>query len=504
MASQAQATRSQASPHGGPRALRPVQVMYLYAAADSEDRDSLEKHLWGLRWQRLVQTWDASRLLAGSETQEATQHLREAEVVLVLTSANLFSDPQAMQLLDRALATPELVIIAVQVRMVDLESTPLQGLPLVPAGVAIHSRPDLDAAWREVAVSLRLRLRERAAQGVGPTPLPLPLRYWAQGLRDAVAARLPLALGLLLLLGLLGLRQLGVEIHRLRLDLIGVSESSQRLSYSEGELLKTGLHALWKLGALMLTGPLQGHGGEQAVLPFVLAAVGGVAAAGRWAGGKTRAALLLLLLPVCLIGTVWLKVALRPQHVWLYSAVQPATSCRLSEEVATSQIALPRQIAAEVCSWLYNYTPDDRGRLAALASGWGWAALGLLYLCWLAARTARLPTWLRRSSSGAAAVYLWLGLWMAVEMPRADALVDFGLHYPKVRSLQAACGGELGPAIAQGRCRAWDLSAGAHEELLALRCDCPGCPEKGVRWHQGRCVEQFDNVEIIDHGRLSP
>lgn len=83
---------------------RPLRVLYLYAEADAPLRRALEEQLAVFRRSGQLAEWGADWLLAGDQVlPELTRQIQEADVLVPIVSAALFSSDRDYQLLLLAL-----------------------------------------------------------------------------------------------------------------------------------------------------------------------------------------------------------------------------------------------------------------------------------------------------------------------------------------------------------------------------------------------------------------
>jgi TIR domain len=161
-------------------ALNPVNVFYCYAPQDEELRSELEKHLSVLRRQGYVRSFSAQAIGAGEEWRAAIdRHLDEAEVILLLVSADLLASDYLYEVeLARALERRRgdgAEVLAILLRPGDyaFRDPPLRDVTKVlPQNeVPVTSWPTHDAAFADVVQGLRLTLEKigRATTGRRPT-----------------------------------------------------------------------------------------------------------------------------------------------------------------------------------------------------------------------------------------------------------------------------------------------------------------------------------------------
>lgn len=187
-----------------------VRLFYSYAHEDEELRDELQGHLKILERKQLIAPWHDRRIDPGQDWNAAIDgHLRDAELVLLLVSADFVASDYIMgKELAAAMAQQragQSTVVWIKLRPVDLQPDDsdvapflkLQGLP--PDLRPVTSWPQRDEAWVAVAQGLRKTVeairsaRRPAARPVlrGARPSPLPPRPPAAG-RPAQMARDPL------------------------------------------------------------------------------------------------------------------------------------------------------------------------------------------------------------------------------------------------------------------------------------------------------------------------
>ena len=138
-----------------------ITLFYSYAREDEAFRDRLEAHLAPLKRQGIIATWHDRLIDPGHDFAQAiSQHLEEADIILLLISADFInSDYCYDQEMTRALekhAQGDARVIPVIVRPCDWESMPFGKLQAIPTdGKPISSFPDQDTAFFEVAQAIR-------------------------------------------------------------------------------------------------------------------------------------------------------------------------------------------------------------------------------------------------------------------------------------------------------------------------------------------------------------
>jgi len=158
-----------------------VRLFYSYAHEDEELRDELQGHLKILERKQLIAPWHDRRIDPGQAWDaEIDVHLRDAELVLLLVSADFIASDYIM---GKELATAmaqqragKTTVVWVKLRPLDLQPDDddvapflkLQGLP--PDLRPVTSWPQRDEAWVLVAQGLRKTVDAiRAARASSPS-----------------------------------------------------------------------------------------------------------------------------------------------------------------------------------------------------------------------------------------------------------------------------------------------------------------------------------------------
>ena len=107
----------------------PLKLFYCYAHQDKELRDAHDRHLIGLKRQKLIEAWDDGKISAGTEWEkEIEKHLSDADIILLLVSvAFLHSDYCYSKEMEKALQRHEegtARVVPIIMRPVDWEDTP--------------------------------------------------------------------------------------------------------------------------------------------------------------------------------------------------------------------------------------------------------------------------------------------------------------------------------------------------------------------------------------------
>lgn len=153
---------------------QPYNVFISYAREDEPLLKELEKHLSGLKRNKLINAWSTARIGAGEAwTEERDKHLREADVVLILVSPDYVASDECYDVeLTRAAeahARKEILMVPIYLRSCDIpDGVPFIGLMGQPQNVyyAIRDKklneakfimdlPSRDQAFKDVAIALR-------------------------------------------------------------------------------------------------------------------------------------------------------------------------------------------------------------------------------------------------------------------------------------------------------------------------------------------------------------
>lgn len=157
---------------------RPRRLFLCHAGRDQGLAEELVIHLGMLIAQGLVETFKPGDILPGAPHAEALSHLMEADVVVALVSADLFTDLDCMAQIQRAQASGK-PLVPVLVRAVAWEDCVLSTLQCLPEDRRpVLAAPDRDQAWANVASGIRrllLSLSTSASLGAhGQEERPLP------------------------------------------------------------------------------------------------------------------------------------------------------------------------------------------------------------------------------------------------------------------------------------------------------------------------------------------
>lgn len=139
-----------------------LKVYYCYAQEDEDLRNQLTAHLSPLRRARKLTIWFDVDILAGSDWKlEIEQHLKEADIILLLISSDFMNSNYCYSLqLTAALNHYEagkVEIVPILLRPVLWEGTPIKRLPLILpiSKLPVTLWPDRDEAFTNIATAIR-------------------------------------------------------------------------------------------------------------------------------------------------------------------------------------------------------------------------------------------------------------------------------------------------------------------------------------------------------------
>lgn len=153
-----------------------AMVFFSYTHADEALRDKLEIHLSLLKRQGLIESWHDRRIVAGSDLNaEISMHLEEANVILLLISANFVASNYCYSReMARALERHrqgEARVIPVILRPCDWHTAPFGQLLAAPKdGKPVTMWPNEDEAFTDVALQVRSALEQTHPQSAQSMP----------------------------------------------------------------------------------------------------------------------------------------------------------------------------------------------------------------------------------------------------------------------------------------------------------------------------------------------
>nr|BBH94444.1 hypothetical protein KTA_26430 [Thermogemmatispora argillosa] len=149
-----------------------VFISYSRARQDQKLRQELEKHLSGLRNERLIESYHSGQLSAGREQSESQRWLEQADIILLLISPDYIADEQCyneemQRAMQRHQAGTARVIPIVLRPTEGLASSPFGKLQALPRnGPAITEWKNKDKAFKEIACELRQVIKELKGEQV--------------------------------------------------------------------------------------------------------------------------------------------------------------------------------------------------------------------------------------------------------------------------------------------------------------------------------------------------
>jgi CheY-like chemotaxis protein len=155
-----------------------VTLFYSYAHEDEALRNELQDHLMILERRGVIRSWHDRAIVPGHDwSHEIDQHLRSADVVLLLISKDFIASDYIMGVeLDLAMQrqkSRDAVIVPILLRQVDLQPEDALDMPFVdllkPQGLPrdlkpVTSWPNRDEAWTDVARGLRATVNDIRAR----------------------------------------------------------------------------------------------------------------------------------------------------------------------------------------------------------------------------------------------------------------------------------------------------------------------------------------------------
>jgi len=161
------------------------KIFFSYSHKDETLRDELEKHLSILKRQGLIETWHDRRIDSGGDfSQEISNHLEDAEIILLLVSSDFLAsdycyDMEMKRAMDRH-ERGEAVVIPVILRPCSWHGAPFGKLLAATIdGRAITKFPTLDDGFLEVTSAIEKAVKKIQPQVTpetvtGPVVLPSP------------------------------------------------------------------------------------------------------------------------------------------------------------------------------------------------------------------------------------------------------------------------------------------------------------------------------------------
>lgn len=138
-----------------------LRVFLLYDPTDEAEKNALDTQLNPLKRTEFVQTWDESQILPGADReQEIAGRIAEADIILLLITANFFSEDIYNKYLPAALQRQEAnqsKVIPLLVKSVDWEGTPIGRLyTVLPRNrLALDKQPNPETALSDTINQLK-------------------------------------------------------------------------------------------------------------------------------------------------------------------------------------------------------------------------------------------------------------------------------------------------------------------------------------------------------------
>lgn len=138
-----------------------LKVFLLYDPADEAEKNALDTQLNPLKRTEFIQTWDESQILPGADReQEITGRIAEADIILLLITADFFSDDIYNKYLPAALRRHEADqcrVIPLLIKSVDWKGTPIGRLyTVLPRNsVALDKQPNPETAMSDTINQLK-------------------------------------------------------------------------------------------------------------------------------------------------------------------------------------------------------------------------------------------------------------------------------------------------------------------------------------------------------------
>jgi WD40 repeat protein len=149
---------------------RRASMFISYAHDDEGLRAELDKHLSLLRYRGVISDWQDRRIMPGAEWEgEIDENLEQAEVILLLISADFLASPYCRDIeMRRAMerhSAGSATVIPVILRDCDWQGFPFGALQSLPRdGRSVRSWGDSDAAFTDVATWIRKTVDDRIAE----------------------------------------------------------------------------------------------------------------------------------------------------------------------------------------------------------------------------------------------------------------------------------------------------------------------------------------------------
>jgi hypothetical protein len=141
----------------------PVNIFISCAHEDEKSLQELKKHLSILQRSKLITIWSKPSPLLATDWKDVEQgiskYLESADIILPLISNSFLKSDYYLRLMERALErydSEKVSVIPILLTSVDLEETPLKGLPVLPTrGKAVTEWQDRDEVFVNIVEGVR-------------------------------------------------------------------------------------------------------------------------------------------------------------------------------------------------------------------------------------------------------------------------------------------------------------------------------------------------------------
>lgn len=144
-----------------PQLTEPLELFYSYSHKDEDLRDELETHLSMLKRQKVISQWHDRGILAGEEWGgEIDEHLKAADIILLLVSANFLASDYCydieLKLAMERHEAGEARVVPVILRPCDWSGAPFGKLQALPKNARpVTTWPNRDEAFTDIAKGIR-------------------------------------------------------------------------------------------------------------------------------------------------------------------------------------------------------------------------------------------------------------------------------------------------------------------------------------------------------------
>ena len=150
----------------------PLSIVSICAPHDLSSLEQWEAHLRPLEQAGHLAVWSERHLLAGASRQEQIdEHLEQANLLVLLLSADFFTDDDCIALMEQAIhhyQNNSLRVLPLLLRPVAWQESPLKGFACLPSnGIPITQWSNQDEAWQVCVQGIKRLLGRRLSR-----PLP--------------------------------------------------------------------------------------------------------------------------------------------------------------------------------------------------------------------------------------------------------------------------------------------------------------------------------------------